>query len=652
MIVDVVQLQQPAVLSEEGDELTGSSGWLKLFQARSALVVPLVHQGKTAGILSLEHLHDARAFSQHQIQLAATLATQAAAALDKARLYQEIAERLRQTETLLAVMKILASTLDFTEAVRQTTREIARALGADMAGVWCAAGGSEQVGFVAGYHVPPDLRSAVAETAVSMQDDVIKRLKQTDGSMYATNSQADHRFNHPLTRLIAHKSLVLQPIQGAQEFVGFLALAWVGERHAFKSDELSLLAGTGRQLAVAVQLRHTQEQFSRQERLNALGQMASGIAHDFNNALVPIAGYTDILLDHPEQLQDAQKALRYLRLIQTGVRDAASVVSRLREFYRRRKDSEKFQPVELNQMVEQVIDLTRPKWRGEALARGCTIEMRAELEPIPSVLGSVSELREMLTNLIFNSLDAMPKGGTITVKTLRARPAPETGGDRSGGQPEQVLLEVSDTGVGMTEETSRRCLEPFFSTKGERGSGLGLAMVYGTVKRHRGTLDLNSAVGAGTRVSLWFPAASAAEADAPRRSALPARSLDVLVVDDEPMARDVMSQYLTRDGHRVHTASNGHEGLEQFKAGHFDVVLTDQAMPGLNGGELAGLIKALAPTVAVILVTGFGDIMEATDGQPAGVDLMLTKPVSMAVLRETLSELTGQPGETPAGARH
>ena len=116
------------------------------------------------------------------------------------------------------------------------------------------------------------------------------------------------------------------------------------------------------------------------------------------------------------------------------------------------------------------------------------------------------------------------------------------------------------------------------------------------------------------------------------------------------MARDVMAQYLSHEGHRVKTASNGHQGLEQFKAGHFDVVLTDQAMPGLNGGELAGLIKALAPTVPVILITGFGDILEATDAQPAGVDLILTKPVSMAVLRETLAELTAQPGETPAGA--
>jgi len=642
-VVDVVLQQQPAVLSADGNEQTES--WLKLFQARTALIVPLVHQSRTAGVLSLEHGRDAREFSQHQIQLATTLATQAAAALDKARLYQEIAARLRQTESLLAVMKTLASTPDFTDAVGQTTREIAQAVGADMGGVWCVAGGSDQLSFIAGHHVPEDLRASVNETSVSMEDDVVKRLKRMDGPIYATNSQADHRFDHPLTRLFAHKSLLLQPIQGADELVGFLALAWMDEPHVFKSDEISLLAGTGRQLAVAVHLRRTQEQVSRQERLNALGQMASGIAHDFNNALVPIAGYTDLLLDRPDQLQDTQKALRCLRFIQTGVRDAASVVSRLREFYRRRKDSEKFQRVELGSLVEQVIDLTRPKWRDEALARGCTIEMRKELQPVSPILGSASELREMLTNLIFNAIDAMPKGGTITIKTQRARSTGEP-----GGASDRVSLEVSDTGVGMTEETRQRCLEPFFSTKGERGSGLGLAMVYGTVKRHRGTLDLNSAVGAGTRFTFCFPAESAVEAAAPLRSVLPARSLDILVVDDEPMARDVMAQYLMGDGHRVQTASNGHEGLEQFKAGRFDVVLTDQAMPGLNGGELAGLIKTRAPSVAVILVTGFGDILEATGEQPTGVDLMLTKPVSMAVLRETLAELTGQPGEA-VGAR-
>lgn len=647
MILEVVQHQRPVVLSEPGGGHGVSAAWLQLFPARSALIVPLVHQGKTAGVLSLEHLHEVRTFSQDQIQLATTLATQAAAALDKARLYQEIAQRLKQTETLLAVMRNLASTVDFPDAVRQTTREIAQALGADMAGVWCAQGGSDQFSPVAGYHVPPDLLSAVSQSPVSMQDDVIKYLKRIAGPIYAAHSQTDHRFDHPLIRLVPHKSLVLQPIQAGEELMGFLALAWVAERHPFKTDEISLLAGTGRQLAVAVQLRRTQEHVSRQERLNALGQMASGIAHDFNNALVPVAGYTEILLARPDQLKDTDRALRYLRIILTGVRDAASVVSRLREFYRRRETGETFQAVDLNRLVEQVIALTRPKWRDEALARGCDIEVKGELQPVPSMLGSESELREMLTNLIFNAVDAMPKGGLITIRTQRILHGAGNGGDPSANPPPQVSLEVSDTGIGMTEDIRQRCLEPFFSTKGERGSGLGLAMVYGTVKRHRGTLDLDSGVGVGTRMTICFPAESAAEPEAAARSAAPPRPLDVLVVDDEPYARDVIAQYLVEDGHRVQTAANGREGLGQFKAGRFDVVITDQAMPVMTGGELAGLIKAMAPSVPVILITGFGDIMAARDNKPAGVDRILTKPASMVALRETLAELTAHLGEAP-----
>lgn len=645
MILEVLQHQRPVVLSEPGGGPDVSAAWLKLFPARTALIVPLVHQGKTAGVLSLEHLQKVRTFTQDQIRLATTLATQAAAALDKARLYQEIAQRLKQTETLLAVMRTLASTVDFPEALRQTTREIAQALGADMAGVWCVTGGSDQFSPVAGYHVPPELLSAVAQSPVSMQDDVIKCLRRIAGPIYAANSQTDHRFDHPLTRLVPHKSLVMQPIQAGEALMGFLALAWVDERHPFKSDEISLLAGTGRQLAVAVQLRRTQEHISRQERLNALGQMASGIAHDFNNALVPVAGYTELLLARPEQLKDTDRALRYLRIILTGARDAASVVGRLREFYRRRETGETFYAVDLNQLVEQVIALTRPKWRDEALARGCDIEVKAELQPIPSMLGNESELREMLTNLVFNAVDAMPKGGLITIRTLRILHGAEKGGEPPADLPAQVSLEVSDTGIGMTEDIRQRCLEPFFSTKGERGSGLGLAMVYGTVKRHRGNLDLDSGVGVGTRVTICFPAESPAEPEVSVRSATPPRALDVLVVDDEPFARDVMAQYLAEDGHRVQTASNGREGLEQFKAGRFDVVITDQAMPVMNGGKLARLVKALAPSVPVILVTGFGDIMTAIDNQPTGVDRILTKPASMVAVREAVADLTAHLGE-------
>ena len=225
------------------------------------------------------------------------------------------------------------------------------------------------------------------------------------------------------------------------------------------------------------ELRSTQEQVIRQERLQALGTMASGVAHDFNNALGPILGYSDILLTYPEALDDKGRATEYVRTINTSAKDAAAVVDRLREFYRQREDTEVMQPVNLNQAIREVISLTQPRWKGMAQAKGGTINLLTELHSNPPLIeGDESNLRTALTNLVLNAVDAMPKGGTLTIST---RP-----------QGEWVRIGVSDTGTGMTEDVRRRALEPFFTTKGEDGTGLGLAMVLGIVERHGGKIDI------------------------------------------------------------------------------------------------------------------------------------------------------------------
>jgi len=201
-------------------------------------------------------------------------------------------------------------------------------------------------------------------------------------------------------------------------------------------------------------LRTTQHQIIQQERLSALGQLASGIAHDFNNALTPILGYTELIFMIPDTLDDTEKTTRYLELMNTTAKDAMNVVRRLREFYRQREKGEIFESVNLNQIAEQSIELTQPKWKGQAQAQGITINVSADLQDVPLINGNESELREVLTNLIFNAVDAMDENGMITLRT------------RTDGK--QVILEVSDTGVGMTDEVRLRCLEPFFSTKTEQ----------------------------------------------------------------------------------------------------------------------------------------------------------------------------------------
>lgn len=370
------------------------------------------------------------------------------------------------------------------------------------------------------------------------------------------------------------------------------------------------------------ELKRTQQQIIQQERLSALGQMASGIAHDFNNVLQPVLGVTELLLAFPDSLNDREKVIRRLQTIHTATQDAANVVRRLREFYRCNGD-ESFKLLDLSEVVEQAILLTQPRWKDEALARGLTYHLQSDLEEVPTIEGNEGDLRQALTNLIFNAIDAMPHGGTITFRT------------RTEGH--HVVLEVSDTGVGMTEEVRRRCLEPFFSTKGQRGTGLGLAAVYGILQRHRGSIDIESQPGQGTTFLLRFPIRKQTESpvSSVAGSSL-SPSLRVLCVDDEPMVREVIASYLTQDGHIVEEATDGAEGLEKFQAGRFDLVVTDRAMPGMNGVQLGLAVKQKAPDTPVILLTGFGSLMEVTGEKPVGVDYVVSKPVTMEQLRKAV----------------
>ena len=356
--------------------------------------------------------------------------------------------------------------------------------------------------------------------------------------------------------------------------------------------------------------------------------MASGIAHDFNNLLSIILGYSELVLADTEELDDKETVANYLDIIKTSATDAAEVVRRLRGFYRFRANDEQFRPVELNGLVEQAVALTHPKWGEQALASGRTIKVDTELNEIASVNGNETELREVLTNLIFNAVDAMPASGSITVRT--------------GLENGHVVMEVSDTGSGMTEEVRQRCLEPFFSTKGEHGTGLGLGLVHGIVRRHEGQISLDTELGKGTSFTVRLPAQSEAKevaVSAPVSDSQVRSSLHILVVDDEPSFCNLVNGFLTGDGHTVETAYDGREGLRKFLAGRFDVVLLDQAMPEMSGTQVAAAIKQMTPDKPVILVSGFADVMEAVGEEPAGIDLILSKPVTLERFREALVEV-------------
>ncbi len=372
-------------------------------------------------------------------------------------------------------------------------------------------------------------------------------------------------------------------------------------------------------------LKTSQGQVVQQERLRAFGEMAGGVCHDFNNALMAIIGYSDLLLHEASLADDREVRQQYLKTMNTAGRDASHVVSRLRDFYRPREENDVFSAVNVNDLIEEVVPLTKPKWHGQALETGRTIRLELELERVPLVLGNGAELREVLMNLVFNAVDAMPEGGTITLRTMPLE--------------DGVKIEIADTGTGMTEEVRQRCLEPFFSTKGEHGTGLGLAMVFGIIRRHDGQLDIASAPGAGTTFRITLPCHhSTGEEEQEARLTLD-RSLRVLVVDDEPNTRDIVSQYLRHDGHRVLTATNGDEAMQRVMSEDLDLVITDHGMPGMNGLELASAVHRVAPSKSIILLTGFAF---GPEQQPVSIDCVLKKPLVREELRGALKRLLGK----------
>lgn len=384
------------------------------------------------------------------------------------------------------------------------------------------------------------------------------------------------------------------------------------------------------------EVRRTQQIVLQQERLRALGQMASGIAHDINNAISPVALYTESLLETEPAL--SARARNYLETIQRAIEDVSETVARMREFYRPQEPQTTQTPVHLNLLVQQIVDLTRARWHDMPQQNGIMIELAAALAPaLPLVMGIESEIREALINLVFNAVDAMPEGGVLTLRTRVL-------GDAAPGR--QICVEVADTGTGMSEEIRRRCLEPFFSTKGERGTGLGLAMVYGVMQRHRGTIEIDSWSGAGTVMRLLFPPAQQGQAEAaPAATAytMPAR-LRLLVIDDDPVLLKSLCNILETDGHAVTTASGGQQGIETFDAAQaggkpFAAVITDLGMPYVDGRKVALAIKRGAPATPVILLTGWGTQLLEDGAVPDHVDHVLNKPPKLRELRAALADV-------------
>ena len=448
-------------------------------------------------------------------------------------------------------------------------------------------------------------------------------------------------------------AMVVAPLLVESQVFGVL-IAARKQRESFSSGECEFLRQLSEHVALAAHqaqiytalqqayddLRQTQQAVMQQERLRALGQMASGIAHDINNAISPVALYTESLLENEPNL--STRARDYLQTIQHAIEDVTHTVSRMREFYRHRDAQLALVPIQLNPLIKQAVDISRARWSDMPLQRGIAVEMKLELAPeIPVVMGVESEIREALVNLIFNAVDAMPEGGTITLRTRTATSSSDGRGS--------VLIEVIDTGVGMDDDTRRRCLEPFFTTKGERGTGLGLAMVYGIVQRHSAEIEIDSVVGKGTTFRMSFPIPQMPAAESRQNKGdftIPSRRR-ILIIDDDPLLIKSLRDALETDGHIVTPANGGLAGIEIFQHAKengelFDVVITDLGMPNVDGRRVATAIKQASQSTPVIMLTGWGQRLNTEGDMPQHVDRVLSKPPKLKELREALAQCVRQ----------
>jgi len=348
-----------------------------------------------------------------------------------------------------------------------------------------------------------------------------------------------------------------------------------------------------------------EQELIRTQRLRAVGELAAGVSHNLNNIITGIWGPAQILL---RSTRDPH-LLRQTELINTFAERAADLVARLHQTTRMTEDTE-LQIINVNDIVHEAIETTRPRWKDEPESRNITNHITTTLSDAPMIRGAASDLYDALVNLIFNAIDAMPQGGELSLATQII--------------DQTVQITVTDTGDGMDDETRQKVFEPFFTTKTDVGRGLGLSTVYNTITRWHGHLAVNSTLGQGTTFMITLPLCTEKpEPQKPVVSTSPGKRGHILIVDDEPAITEILLAVF-QDEHDVDIAENGNKALEHMKTNTYDVALLDLGMPGMSGDVLAGELKKINPHLSIILTTGWK--LDDDDPRLAEFDFWIQKP--------------------------
>ncbi len=618
----------------------GDPRWLEACYSKgAALGVPLYSDGEIRGVLAIYDPAKGRGFHSDEVCLLERMAAQIALGIENVEKHDQIKRRANQLRVVNDLARRIGTVLEQKQLSREIVRRVAQSLNVELVILFIMEG--DELVEATTYSLPEDTYGDWEPLRLKIGKEGICSIVASEGEpILVRNIEEDARYIRVLPAESKIQSALAIPLKLKGTVVGVL---FTGSEKvaAFDQTDMDAMQALGAHISTSMEnaklyeeSKQVQSKLVESEKLRSLGLMTSGIAHDFNNLLSVIMARAELALS---QIGN-EKVRRHLEQVIASARDAGETIHRLQDFARTPQDTTDFTELDLNQVVKEGIEISRPRWKDQAQSDGIRIEVVTDLCAVKTIFGAAVQLREALVNLIFNALEAMPEGGSLKIRTWMS----ETG----------AFLEVSDTGVGMTPEVKEQVFVPFFTTKAG-GTGLGLSMVYSAVQRHGGTIDIESQPSLGTAVTIWLPANPtiriAQNLESKSFLSVKVKPLTILIVEDEEPIRESLTEAFTRAGHHVLSATNGMEGLERFlEADELDIVFTDLGMPRLCGWELIEELRNFDASLPIVILSGWGEEVDPVRVLRYGVSKVITKPFEVPQLHAVLSEVMNSSKENPS----
>ena len=612
-----------------------------IHDVRSEICIPIIAGEKVRGVLDVESLN-VDDFTAEDISTLEALSDIMAVAIENSNLFEETIEKAERLALIDNINKAISATLDLNSFFRVVAKAVA-----DNAGYpWTSLIVPEGAAFVfkAGYTAKA-AGVIATEPLLEIIHDKLRSVIETVSPEFISFSQlmnlgSPERLQPVVDAGIRH--LALFPI-GDNVAAEAVMLVGSSRSDGFSHQELQLLKDLAVHLRIAWQnaqlymqlktaydqLQEAQDRIIQSEKLRALGEMSSGVVHDFNNILAAILGRIQIIaakLDKHGKWSGRQFLTKNLELIEKAANDGSHILSRISEFTKK-KPTEKFVEIKIDRIIADTIELVRPRSHDRARGRGRSVEIEFHKRGDLLSTGSPSELREVFTNLILNAFDAISGKGKISINAWPENDA-------------TLMITIEDTGHGMNSETRKRIFEPFFTTKGAQGTGLGLSVAYGIIRRHKGFIEVESEPNHGAKFIIRLPhrkaAAEKTRSAKVRRRASPTGK--ILVVDDEESFREILVEILASGGHRADSAPDGAEALRMLAKKTYDVVVTDLGMTGLSGWELADAIYQNHPATKVVMATGWGVNLDKESLNVHHVHTLICKPFKIEEILKSVND--------------